>query len=120
MHFKRTSDGDTLAVIRRRALATTTTHLQVIRPCRVLTDHPLQWTQYRARRCDGLSYASFKASNYCKLPTALKRPDRSKQCHFRQFAQNEYKYTASIFEEFVLLLFSVIAIPIKYFCVIAI
>ena len=23
----------------------------------------------------------------CRLPTSLKRPDRSKQCHCRQFAQ---------------------------------
>ena len=64
MHFEQTADSDTvsahqvssmqsetdsiifLAVVRRSAPATTSAHSRVIRLRRVLTDHPLQWTQY--------------------------------------------------------------------------
>ena len=52
-----------------------------------VTDHSLNWTKYRPHKCDGLSYALLKPLASCRSPTALKRPDRSKQCQCLQFAK---------------------------------
>ena len=69
-----------LAVARLRAPATTATDTAL-----QSTDRPsTKWIWYRSHKCGGLSYALFKAFS-CRSPTALKKPDRLKQCHCLQF-----------------------------------